>query len=256
MRTLAGPVWARYLRALVDPRVTEPLPIQCWVIEHPDGIIVVDTGELARASDPTFFDDDRDYRRVVRLAKAARFTVAPGDEIGPQLNTLGIDSHKDVRTLVLTHLHCDHADGITYFPNAEILIARTEFEHTHYAFPRTWPIWFRPKLVEYANGSIGAFATSQRIANHVFLVPTPGHTHGHQSVMVREGEGWLCLAGDATYSEDQLRDAKVGGCVADVKLARHTIEVLRRQCARYPTVYLPSHDPGAVVRLNTRKAVT
>jgi hypothetical protein len=50
-----GPGPLRLINTLRDDRWTDPLPILAWVIEHPEGLIVVDTGETARAAQPGYF---------------------------------------------------------------------------------------------------------------------------------------------------------------------------------------------------------
>jgi N-acyl homoserine lactone hydrolase len=65
---------------LRDPTWTEPLPIYAFVIEHPDGLIVVDTGETARMAEPSYFPWWHPYYRF-----ALREWVRPEEEIGPQM---------------------------------------------------------------------------------------------------------------------------------------------------------------------------
>jgi glyoxylase-like metal-dependent hydrolase (beta-lactamase superfamily II) len=111
----------RLLHTILDKQWTEPLPIYAFAIEHPEGVIVVDTGESAGASQPGYFT------RWHPGVRAFRESVEPAQEIGPQLERLGI-SPGDVRWLVMTHLHTDHAGGLRHFPDTEILVTRTEFE--------------------------------------------------------------------------------------------------------------------------------
>ena len=106
----------RLLHTVLDRDRTEPLPIYAFAIEHPEGVIVVDTGETARASLPGYFPR---WHPVFRLA--VREAVEPEQEIGPQLEALGI-GRRDVRRVVMTHLHTDHAGGLHHFPGTEILI--------------------------------------------------------------------------------------------------------------------------------------
>src|ERR671930_559587 len=54
--------------------------------------------------------------------------VAPEEEIGPQLDRLGM-ARGDVRWVVLTHMHTDHAGGLHHFPDTEILVSRGDLEH-------------------------------------------------------------------------------------------------------------------------------
>jgi glyoxylase-like metal-dependent hydrolase (beta-lactamase superfamily II) len=111
----------RLLHAIVDREWTEPLPIYAFAIEHPEGVIVVDTGEDARASQPGYFAGWHPGLR------AFRERVEREQEIGPQLQRLGIQPG-DVRWVVLTHLHTDHAGGLHHFPDNEILVTRRELE--------------------------------------------------------------------------------------------------------------------------------
>src|SRR3954452_13549510 len=110
----------RRLNMILDRTWADPLPIHAFAIEHPEGAIVVDTGESARAAERGYYPRWHPYFRF-----AVRFHVTPEEEIGPQLERAGI-SPRDVRRVVLTHLHADHAGGLGYFPAAEILVSRTE----------------------------------------------------------------------------------------------------------------------------------
>jgi glyoxylase-like metal-dependent hydrolase (beta-lactamase superfamily II) len=102
----------RLLHAIVDRKWTEPLPINAFAIEHPEGVIVVDTGEDARASERSYF------ARWHPGLRAFREWVEPEQEIGPQLERLGIRP-ADVRWVVLTHLHTDTLAGCTTFPTTK-----------------------------------------------------------------------------------------------------------------------------------------
>ena len=97
----------------MDREWTEPLPIYAWLIEHPEGLIVVDTGETARAGEPGYFPRWHPYFKL-----AVREWVQPEDEIGPRLRALGF-SPDDVRWVILTHLHTDHAGGLAHFPRSD-----------------------------------------------------------------------------------------------------------------------------------------
>ena len=85
----------RLLHAILDREWTEPLPIYAFAIQHPEGVIVVDTGEDARASQRSYF------ARWHPGLRAFREWVEPEQEIGPQLKQLGIQPG-DVRWVVMT----------------------------------------------------------------------------------------------------------------------------------------------------------
>jgi glyoxylase-like metal-dependent hydrolase (beta-lactamase superfamily II) len=115
-RTGKGVGLRRLANTLFDDQRTEWLPIFCYVIEHPEGLILVDTGILSTANAPVYFPP---WMRLVQ--RAARFRIEPGQEIGPQMVTREL-SPQDVRWVVLTHLHQDHDGGLGYFPNAEFVV--------------------------------------------------------------------------------------------------------------------------------------
>ena len=254
-----GPGPLRAVATMLDRAWTEPLPILAWLVEHEEGLIVVDTGETARASQPGHFPAWHPYFRF-----AVRARVAPEEEIGPQLKRLGF-SPSDVRLVALTHLHTDHAGGLDHFPDSEILVAREELAFASGTLgrvrgylPDRWPAWLRPRPVDFDDRPFGPFARSRALtrAGDVALLPTPGHTPGHLSVAVRDGDRVVLLAGDVSYTEGLLLEDVADGVTTDVAGARRTMALVRGLAAAEPVVYLPSHDPQAVARLQERRAVT
>jgi hypothetical protein len=75
----------RVVNTLFDREWTEPLPIYAFAIEHPEGVIVVDTGESSRVSEPGYFPRWQPFFRFV-----VRERVPREQEIGPQLERHGI----------------------------------------------------------------------------------------------------------------------------------------------------------------------
>lgn len=243
---------------LLDQAWTEPLPIYAFVIEHPEGLIVVDTGETARMAERGYFPWWHPYYRF-----AVREWVQPQEEIGPQMRALGFDPH-DVRWVLLTHLHTDHAGGLAHFPTAEHLLTRREYDNATGALgmlrgflPNRWPDWFRPTVVDIQPEPLGPFHSSRRVtqAGDVHLVPTPGHTPGHMSVVVRDADVCYVLAGDASYTQDLMLAEQVDGVASDRDSARQTLAQIHAFCRATPTVYLPAHDPDTPDRLANRQTV-
>src|SRR3954451_14314255 len=94
------------------------MPIPAFLVEHPEqGPVLIDT-----AFDPVVATDRKQsFGRI----GAAMFTPENVDPVSSQLRARGIDP-ADVRTVVMTHLHFDHASGIGQFPNAEFIVERRE----------------------------------------------------------------------------------------------------------------------------------
>jgi N-acyl homoserine lactone hydrolase len=248
----------RLLNTLIDREWTEPLPIYAWVIEHPEGIIVVDSGETARTSQPGYLPRWHPYYRY-----GVKLFVSAGQEIGPQLRAIGIQPN-DVRWLVLTHLHTDHAGGLFHFPKTEIVVSRVEYQaaagfggRMNGYLPHRWPDWFKPRLLDFAASPLGPFPESLALtkAEDVWLVSTAGHSRGHLSVIVRDAGVALFLAGDTSYTEQLMLDQAIDGVAPDETAAGETLARIKRFVLETPTVYLPSHDPHAAQRLAARAVV-
>ena len=249
----------RQINILAGKEWTEPLPIYVWVIEHPEGVIVIDTGETARTTERGYFPAWHPYFKL-----AVRMSVQPDDEIGPQLRAIGI-SPEDVRWVVLTHMHTDHTGGLAHFPKSGILVARGEYENARSLIgringflPMHWPEWFNPRLIDFTPQAFGTFPASLSLtkANDVFLVPTNGHTTNHLSVIVQDEGTSIFLAGDTSYTEQLMVDQVLDGVSPNAKPAHQTLARIREYVQSTPTVYLPTHDPKAVERLATRQLVT
>jgi N-acyl homoserine lactone hydrolase len=248
----------RAARTLLDRRWTAPLPIYAWLIEHPEGLIVVDTGETAAVSDPGYFPRWHPYFKL-----GVREWVNPEDEVGPKLRALGF-SPDDVRWVVMTHLHTDHAGGLGHFPRSEILVSRPELENAsgflgkvRGFLPHRWPSWFSPRPFEPSDESLGPFPRSLRLTDvgDVGIVATPGHTKGHCSVILEEGPRSIFFAGDASYTQELMLEGAIDGVAPDPRAARETLERIRELTRQRPVVYLPSHDQEAGRRLAARKIV-
>lgn len=245
----------RMMNALFDKNMTGWLPIYVWILEHPEGLIVIDTGIPANANKPRYFPP---YMPLVQ--RAAIFDISPEEEIGPQMQALGLDP-KDVRWVVLTHLHQDHDGGLHHFPNAEFIVSRGEWAFAsgfkgrmNGYLNQRWPRRFAPTLIDFQEGAVGPFSKHAKLttAGDVILVPTPGHSPGHLSVLLKEGDTTIMFAGDTSYTEAHLVQMRADGVGTDIEAELSTHRKILAYAAENPTVYLPSHDPEALQRLNKR----
>lgn len=254
---MSRPLWRRRLDIVTDRDWTQPLPIYTYLIEHDEGLILLDCGETSRAG---FFPWWHPFFRF-----AVDLNVSPEDEIGPQLRRMGIDPTKDLRSLVLSHLHHDHADGLEHFKGTEIIVSRENFEVSQGlhgaligAVPSQWPSWFDPSVRELDGPAVADFPGSLPLTQDgsVFAVPTPGHMDGHLSVVVRVRDITYFLAGDATYDQSLLQQRAVDGPSEDIGVSLSTFDRITSFAAREPTVLLPAHDPAAQQRLDERVILT
>jgi N-acyl homoserine lactone hydrolase len=245
-----GHGFCRRLATFADRCWTDWLPTYAWAIEHDEGVIVVDTGQGAH-----LLESAKSLHPYVRWNVA--FQLEPEQEIGPQLRALGIGP-RDVRKVVLTHLHMDHDGGLAHFPNSEILVAPGELESARgWAgrlrgyLPHRWPTWFNPTPLRLPPEAFEPSARSSRLtqAGDVIAVATPGHTADHLSVLIHDGDMTLMLAGDASYTEALMSAGRIDGVSADDEISRATLEAIRSFARSRPAVYLPTHDPHSAARL-------
>lgn len=248
----------RQLNMLFDHEWTEFLPIYAWAIEHSEGVIVVDTGETAKTAQSGYFPKWHPYYRF-----AVKLKVLPEQEIGPQLRSIGIKP-QDVRQVILTHFHTDHAGGLSHFPSSEILVSGEDYKSAKTFsgrlagyLPQHWPSWFNPTSMHFEQTPIGPFKNSYRVTAHgdILVVPTPGHTAAHVSVIVREDDCDILLAGDTTYTEQALIKRQVDGVSPKAKVALQTIDNILELAKDHRLVYLPSHDPQSTARLQLRQTI-
>jgi glyoxylase-like metal-dependent hydrolase (beta-lactamase superfamily II) len=247
------------VRTLTDRDWSDWLPIHAWLIEHDEGLFLVDTGETARTKEPGYFPSWHPY---FRWGMATR--VELDQEVGPQLMELGFDPG-DVDTVILTHLHTDHAGGLRYFPRSRILAATEEVRRAQGIMgklrgylPQRWPPWFAPQAPEWNRvRKTGPFAPSFPLTSDraVTVIPTPGHTPYHMSVLVSTRERRYLLAGDTSYTQEALLRKEPDGVSPDPNMARRTLERILALAANRPLVYLPSHDPKAADRLRNLEAI-
>lgn len=246
---------ARQAAPLFDDTWSPWLPTFAWAIEHPEGVILVDTGASTGLKTLPRWHP---YFRY-----AVRFDIEPEQEAGPQLRALGIGP-KDVKRIVLTHLHIDHDAGLGGFPHSEVLVAPGEIKRASGIagrilgyLPDRWPKGFDPKQLDLPPEPYGPFARSRRLTDKgdVIAVATPGHTPDHISIIVEDGDMAIILAGDVSYSEKNMLEGRIDGVSPDEQAATATLATIRRFAATRPTIFLPTHDPAAAQRLATRQTV-
>jgi glyoxylase-like metal-dependent hydrolase (beta-lactamase superfamily II) len=233
---------------MLDRKFTEWMPIWVMIIEHPEGIFVIDTGENANVNDPGYFRSSGFFANWFDTTQF-KFKVDREEEIDRQLQSLGIAAGK-IKAVLLTHLHLDHADGLRHFPQTPILVNKAEWQRPFGDLPKLYPSWFKPVLVEL-NDKYDVFdhtyyATSSK---DIVLVQTPGHTWHHCSVILATRECYIFFGADICYEQRQLMDNKYSGTNASHKLAKDTYLKVKSFCEHHKTVFVPSHEAAAGDRI-------
>jgi N-acyl homoserine lactone hydrolase len=192
--------------------------------------------------------------RLSLKAMSNKRNISKQDELDTQLNSLGIRPDQ-VSKVVLTHLHGDHTDGLKFFPDKEIIVNENEFRKPYGNLPTTYPKWFSPNLVNFSKDRVDFFDMAYSItrSEDVLLVPTPGHTHHHSSVLLKTDHEHILFAGDVSYKHQQLPDNVFGGSNVDFVRSQKTYDHILGYAKKYPLIYLPSHDENSANRLTGRQ---
>lgn len=210
-----------------------PMPV--FVILHPQGNILFDTGPH-----PSVFPDA--YSRWGGLAKAFE---PLGDErcgIVDRLESIHLEP-KDIRYVVNSHLHFDHAGGNQFFPNSIFLVSKQEFDWARNPenegkgyFQEDWKHSLRYQEVEgpldiYKDGSL-------------VVIPLPGHTPGHQGMLVRlKGKRLVVLTGDSVPCQENFLYSIIPRNHLDPDQALRTIQKLHELMKEEKAFLIYGHDP-------------
>lgn len=243
--------WALTSRSWVE------IPINVFVIKHRDGLVLFDTGlDPAVVSDPNYVDS-----AIGRffMGRVFRFDIGPKDTIAENLRRLNLCA-EEVKTVVISHLHFDHIGGLAEVSQAELLVSRQEWqklsephperdyvfrEHIELPTAKWRPIDFAATddpLLTLFGGSYDVMGDGT-----MMLLPTPGHTAGSLSMLIRDGErAPILLIGDLSYSPKLLLRDQLPGVYDDQTLLRASFAKVRELKALVPDlVILSSHDPAA-----------
>ncbi len=253
-REYSGIEALRFPSILLNGEWTEKLPVWMWLIEHPDGTFLVDTGENTRVHEPEYFGEAKGDAWVNR--KILQFDIPQEEELSSHLERLNIPESR-IDAAILTHGHLDHTDGLRFLPTSEILFPKIEWEKPFGVAKTTFPSWLKPRFITHDTGttlgdlslSDNPFGAAHKIASGLYIVPTPGHTLGHQSVVLFENGICYCFAGDVSFTERQLLANTLAGIAISPEASRETYGHFKTLAARIPLVYLPSHDPESSERL-------
>ena len=195
------PLWER--RIPPDDRNRIPLALRCLLVEAPQALVLIDTG-IGNKESAKFHE---------------LYGVENAGEEGPTLLEDGIRAAghdpADVDIVVSTHLHFDHAGGNTRrdddgrivpsFPGATHVVQRKELDFAHWDNPRVRASYLGPNFDPITGAGLWSLVDGEEeITEGVSVLPTPGHTPHHQSVLIESDERTACYLADVCPTSAHL----------------------------------------------------
>jgi glyoxylase-like metal-dependent hydrolase (beta-lactamase superfamily II) len=207
-------------------------PVSSYLIVHPQGKVLFDTGiHCGARTDPA-------GRLGKRIASLFGIRSQAGEDPVGQLALLGLEP-EDIRYVVNSHFHFDHCGCNASFPRAQFLVQRAELAAARAEPGRYDPKdWDMPLDYRAVDGEHDVFGDGS-----VVLLPTPGHTPGHQSLWIRAGSATqFVLTADACYTHEHLEKAILPTNASDAAQMTESMNKLRALRDRQGVVLLYGHD--------------
>jgi len=210
------------------------LPIPAYLIEHPNGTVLFDTGMHPDCQ------HDPAPRVGTRITGLFSFDFRPGEEISTRFEAIGRDPAR-IDVIVNSHFHFDHVGGNALIPNAVMVVQKRE-----------WEAGMDPDIAALRGFNRVDFDLGHKVIqidgehdlfgdSSIVCLPTYGHTPGHQSLRVRLDSGDVVLAADACYFCRTLRERRLPQRVYDRQAMFDSLDKLARLEAAGARIFF-GHD--------------
>ena len=200
-------------------------PVHVFLIHHPDGPILVDT-RIGIGNETI-----NDWYQPI--------TVDLRHELGER----GVDPDDPALTIINTHLHFDHCGQNCHFPSARIVVQKAE------AKIASTPFYTVDSWASLPAGRTMLIDGDAKIADGVEVVHTPGHTPGHQAVVIRSTHDTTIIAGQCVFRAAEWHDREPSPAnLSDTGHRLLAADSIARLRALQPTRVLLSHDESITIR--------
>jgi len=216
----------------------------CWLIKHGSEWLLWDTG-VPEAT----LNDPRGWSTLPKL-----IVYHLDKSVTDQLAEIGL-TPGDIARVAISHTHGDHIGNVDLFPNSTILMQRAEYNWIHspngpndnvnqlMALARK--LLGTPKNLQLVDGDTDVFGDGS-----VTLVSTPGHTPGHQSLLVHlKHSGFIILSGDVAHLEENFQKNIVPSLNTNKAESIASMEKVRQLIAIYKATLFLNHDKQQTAKL-------
>ncbi len=250
------PLWSRF--AAPDERNRIPLAMRCLLVEHPDGLVLIDTA-LGNKEDAKFLD----------IYGVENSGLEGATQLDDALGAAGF-LPRDVRWVINTHLHFDHAGGNTTmdpeleadarrhvrptFPNATYVVQRAELEFARHTNERTRASYLPHNFEPIAGAERWQLLEGPgRILPGIEARLTPGHVPFHQSILLRSGGETAVFLGDIIPTTAHMRLPWIMGYDLEPLRTLETKRALLAEASAGGWWFVFEHDPATAAGRVTRK---
>ena len=233
------PLWERRIPA--DERNRIPLALRCLLVEHNDGLVLIDTG-IGNKGDEKF----RDIYGVENAGQSGR------TQLEDALRELG-HGPEDVRWVINTHLHFDHAGGDTWrdpsgkiglaFPKATYVVQRRELEFARHTNERTAGSYLTPN---FDGVPFTLLDGESEPLPGIRCLPTPGHVPFHTSILIESGGERACFLADLVPTSAHLPLPWIMGYDLEPLVTLESRRGLYRRAEAEGWLMVFEHDPVVV----------
>jgi N-acyl homoserine lactone hydrolase len=223
-----------------SPAVEVEIPIPIYAVDTDDGWVLFDTG-----CDPRVATDPEGTWG--RLAEAFRMRISEEDHPVARLSSIGVVP-EDVRHVVLSHLHMDHAGGVRFFPASTAHVQKAEYRWALHPDAVSAPGFLRSDF-DHPEIRYDLLEGDAEIVPGVHVVLTDGHTPGHQSLVVDLPSGRFLVTGDCAYERRQIDRGVPPPVTTDDAAAARSLARVRAFERRDGATVIVSHDRDQWERL-------
>ena len=216
----------------------------CWLIKHRGEWVIWDTGVPESA-----LNDPRGWSTLPKL-----IVYHLDRSLTDQLAEIGLKP-SDVTLVAISHTHGDHIGNMALFPHSTVLMQQAEYSWINsadgpndnvnqlMALART--LLGTPKKLRLVHGDTDVFGDGS-----VTLVSTPGHTPGHQSMLVHlKNSGFIILSGDVAHTEENFEKNIVPSLNTNKADSIASMQKIRQMMASYKAKFFINHDKGQTDKL-------
>jgi N-acyl homoserine lactone hydrolase len=209
----------------------------CWLIKHGSEWLLWDAGVPEAA-----LNDPRGWSTLPKL-----IVYHLDKTLTDQLAEIGLKP-RDIARVAISHTHGDHIGNVGLFPNSTILMQQAEYswinspdgpnDNVNQLMALARKLLGAPKNLQLIDGDNDVFGDGS-----VTLVYTPGHTPGHQSLLVHlKNSGFIILSGDVVHSEENFEKNRVPSLNTNNAESIASMQKIRQMIAMYKATLFINHD--------------